>query len=283
MFGRELLRFSIRKGFIHPNWLKVGVHADLVSSLIQFFDLQLGKRRVEIDESLPKYIIGDEKLANGIVKVLYKYFYVFARDNNVRSNFSSITELRVEFYRRMGLRGWFATRRDRSRLLSEMLREMGLNMSLSEFEDVFWSKEGGMDVLTRKIEATTDRVIGAYNIELLGGFLRMLISAIATLKLPDFHTISTIVPSSFTRQTSGNKVVLSLLKGGLERAKPPLKELKQILLLVYALATKSKFNWSILFTIRLSRRDLDLLLTRSTAPYLWMPLNVSTQDSYVTS
>jgi len=173
MFPRKLLRYRVKGGVMHPQFLRADdpEHRFMVERAIHFYESNLGRERRSVPFHDLRIDVGDDRLAIGLQYAL-RHLYPFA-PRRPKSNIGSTPlSLRLRLFKYVGAQG-FAE--DRLATLKGFMESCGgelKGMSAGELDSHLWSDDPRGHQLTRvKNHVEAGNVIQYYNYEVLDTIL----------------------------------------------------------------------------------------------------------------
>jgi predicted nuclease of restriction endonuclease-like RecB superfamily len=171
MFPRNLLKFKIKKGLMHPLFLKEDnyEHYLLAEKALSFFKKNIGKEKSQIDIQELYYEVGDDKLAGAFAYAI-EHIYAY-KPKPLKAIKKSPLNLRLKLFELAGsVPPGFAI--ERSDFLLALKKIEGINLSLKELDEYLWSDDPKGYILSEgKENASPEKLIECYNFEVLDTLL----------------------------------------------------------------------------------------------------------------
>jgi len=173
MFPRNLLRYRVRNGVMHPQFLCADnpEHVSIGERAIHFYESNMGKDRGSVPFHELRMEVGDDRLADGLRYAL-RHLYPFAPRWSKSSIGSTPLNLRLRLFRYVGAQGFAEDRHATLRTFIEACGGELKGMNVEELESHLWSDDPRGHQLTRmKNPVGPGDVIQHYNYEVLDTIL----------------------------------------------------------------------------------------------------------------
>lgn len=261
-FGRRNLRLKFERGVATPKYLDPNRDGEIVGEVIRFYEGSLGRKLGEIDWKLLLYIVGDDRLAEGLRHVMRTFY----KPKPPPKILKKLREVRREIFKYVNERyGGYISSKVRSEALRDISKKYRLPVNVSDY---LWLDEVESWKLERVKKPTVADVVKTYNLEVVD----TLATNSSKLKL-EYRGVGSEIPKILGRkckflgliyegkQTLDGKVEFEILGPRALYGKSA-KYGSRITRLILELSSKMQNldYWRISFEVRFPKRTLEVLV-----------------------
>ena len=158
-YGRNNLRLTFRRGLAYPTYLDVARDRELIESVIEFYEIHVGKPYGSINWEELRILIGDDRLFEALRKTLG----IFYRPKNIGIvSVHNLRDLRKKVFQIVNEKyGGYVP----SKLRENVLKEIEEILEVHNIDEILWSDDIMEKPLVRIRKPSVRDVVEAFNFE----------------------------------------------------------------------------------------------------------------------
>jgi len=161
-YGRRNLRLKpVSKGVFEPKYLSSTKDRSVVEATIGFYESCLGKRFGDIDWEELRIIIGDDRLFNGLRKVMSHFYKPKEIELKTIANPKSV---KIKVFKIINEKyGGFVN----SSIRSDVVKRISEELKIPNIDEILWADDVSNMPLVKIREPSVEEVVSLYNFETL--------------------------------------------------------------------------------------------------------------------